>query len=67
MSILDLRGLSCPIPLLRTKEALASAKEVTVLVDEPAPKENIVKFAHSQGCEVECSEQSGEYTLVIRK
>jgi TusA-related sulfurtransferase len=64
---LDLRGLSCPIPLLRTKDALATADVVTVVVDEPAPRENIIKFAKAQNCRVDCTAAGGEYTLVIRK
>ncbi|HMM22510.1 MAG TPA: sulfurtransferase TusA family protein [Selenomonadales bacterium] len=64
---LDLRGLSCPIPLIRTRDALAAEACVTVIVDEPAPKENILKFAKAQGYSAECKEESGEYTLVIRK
>lgn len=65
---LDLRGLSCPIPLIQTKDALAEgAATLTVVVDEPTPKENIIKFAKSQHCEVECRSDNGEYTIVIRK
>lgn len=64
---LDLRGLSCPIPLMRTRDALATVACVTVVVDEPTPKENILKFAKSQGFTAECSEEDGEYTLVIHK
>lgn len=64
---LDLRGLSCPIPLIKTKDALATANILTVVVDEPAAKENIIKFARSQNCQVECTGAGGEYTLVIRK
>jgi tRNA 2-thiouridine synthesizing protein A len=64
---LDLRGLSCPIPLIKTRDALADATVVTVLVDEPAPRENIIKFARSQNYRVDCSAAGGEYTIVIRK
>ncbi len=64
---LDLRGLSCPIPLIKTRDALAEAGVVTVVVDEPAPRENIIKFAKSQNCQVDCTASGGEYTIVIRK
>ena len=66
-NILDLRGLSCPIPLIRTKDALAGAESVSVVVDEPPAKENIIKFAKSQNFRVECSEAGGEYTINISK
>lgn len=64
---LDLRGLSCPIPLIRTRDALTAADVVTVVVDEAAPRENIIKFAKSQNCSVDCSSAGGEHTIVIRK
>lgn len=64
---LDLRGLSCPIPLLKTRDALAEADVVTVIVDEIAPRENIIKFVNTQNCQVECTSSDGEYTIVIRK
>ncbi|MDR3592134.1 MAG: sulfurtransferase TusA family protein [Negativicutes bacterium] len=64
---LDLRGLSCPIPLLETQKALNAAAEVTVTVDEPVARENILKFAKSQGYKAECSERGGEYTIMICK
>lgn len=66
-NILDLRGLSCPIPLIKTKDALSQAEVVTVLVDEPPAKENIIKFAKSQNFRVECSEAGSEYTITIAK
>ncbi|CQR75132.1 SirA-like protein [Sporomusa ovata DSM 2662] len=66
-NILDLRGLSCPIPLIRTKDALVGAEAVSVVVDEPPAKENIIKFAQSQNFRVECSEVNGEYTINISK
>lgn len=66
-NILDLRGLSCPIPLIRTKDALAETETVSVVVDEPPAKENIIKFAQSQNFRVECSEANGEYTINISK
>lgn len=65
--LLDLRGLSCPIPLMKTRDALAGAAVVTVVVDEAAPRENIIKFAKSQNYSVDYSSAGGEYTIVIRK
>jgi tRNA 2-thiouridine synthesizing protein A len=64
---LDLRGLSCPMPLLETKKALEKAATVTVVVDEAAAREKITEFAKSRQYQVESSSSSGEYTLIIRK
>jgi selenium metabolism protein YedF len=52
---IDARGLVCPQPVLKTKEALdgESANHFHVLVDNPASKENVGRFARNQGCEVE--------------
>ena len=36
---IDLRGYSCPIPLLRTRDALAGCDDLTVIIDEPAARE----------------------------
>lgn len=66
-NVLDLRGLSCPIPLIKTKDALSQATTVKVVIDEPSAKENIIKFAKSQNFQVECTEAGGEYTINISK
>jgi TusA-related sulfurtransferase len=66
-NVLDLRGLSCPIPLIKTKDALAGAAAISAVVDEPSAKENIIKFAKSQNFRVECTEADGEYTITISK
>ena len=50
MKRLDMRGLSCPIPLMKTKEAMdAGEVELAVPVDEPAAREKKDKLAASQG------------------
>lgn len=66
-NVLDLRGLSCPIPLIKTKDALSGADSVQVVVDEPSAKENIIKFAKSQKFRVEYTEADGEYTITVVK
>jgi TusA-related sulfurtransferase len=66
-NVLDVRGLSCPIPLIKTQNALKEMAAVTVLADEAPARENIVKFARSKNFRVECSEINGEYTINISK
>ncbi len=65
----DARGLSCPVPVLKTKEALEGIEEgvITVLVDNGASCENVRRFAASQGCTVEVREHQGEFVLSIAK
>ena len=68
MKRLDMRGLSCPILLMKTKEAMdAGEVELEVLVDEPAAWENIGKLAASQGWQWICAAGEGEWTLTLRK
>lgn len=65
---LDVRGLSCPLPLLRAQAALAAADgSICILADEPAAKEKIVQYARSQKLQVEWAEAGGEYTINISK
>jgi len=64
---LDLRGLSCPIPLLKTRDALANTDFVKVIVDEIPPRENIIKFAKSQNYKVECHPDGGDFIISITK
>ncbi len=64
---IDARGLPCPRPVLETKKALeaSGADEITVLVDSPESRENVKRFAESQGCSASISEQDGVYTLKL--
>jgi selenium metabolism protein YedF len=61
--------MSCPQPVLETKKALekAGAEEVLVLVDNPASKENVRRFAESQGYGVNITEERGAFTLRLQK
>jgi tRNA 2-thiouridine synthesizing protein A len=63
----DVRGFSCPIPVVRTKQAMeANPKEVlTVLVETAVSRENVSRLAESQGYSVETAEISGEYRLTL--
>jgi selenium metabolism protein YedF len=66
---LDARGLSCPHPVLQTKNMLEKMTEgmLTVIVDNTIARENVKRFAESQGCSVKVKEKTGEYLLTIIK
>ncbi|HWP95694.1 MAG TPA: sulfurtransferase TusA family protein [Syntrophomonadaceae bacterium] len=50
MEIVDVRGLSCPIPVIRTKKVLdQGVSELLVLGDSSVSKENVGKLAGSSG------------------
>ena len=67
MKVVDCRGMSCPVPVLKTKTALEEigSGTVTVLVDSRASKENVVRFAKSKGCSVDVEEEGGAYRIRI--
>ena len=50
MKKIDARGLSCPEPVIMTKNAMASREAAyEVLVDNVTAKENVSRFAVHQG------------------
>jgi tRNA 2-thiouridine synthesizing protein A len=63
----DVRGFSCPVPVVRTKKAMeANPEEVlTVMVETAVSKENVSRLAKSQGYSVEVEEVAGEYRLAL--
>ena len=63
----DVRGFSCPIPVVKTKKAMEdNPKDVlTVLVEAEVSKENISRLAESRGYSVRWEEVSGEYRLAL--
>ena len=52
MKTIDCRGLNCPEPVLRTKQALeeSGGEELTIVLDNEGSKNNVERFARSQGC-----------------
>ncbi len=64
---IDVRGLSCPVPVVRTKKAIEqNPKDVlTVLVETAVSKENVLRLAERRGYSVEVEEVSGEYRLTL--
>ena len=68
MKTIDARGLSCPEPVILTKYALAAKEDAyEVIVDNPAAKENVTRFAAHQGYQVTAEEQGEDYILRIQR
>ena len=66
--MLDARGESCPIPVIVTKKLMQSKEDYyEVMVDSGAPRDNVTRFAESQGYKVEVEEKGGDYLLKISK
>ncbi len=66
--ILDLSGLACPLPVIRTKETLEAGEtgEFIVVVDNDAARDNVSRFAESRGCTVSVAQAGACYHLTIR-
>ncbi len=64
---IDARGKACPTPVIMTKKALENIDEgiLTVVVDNFASKENVIKFAQSAGATAEFTESDGIFTIDI--
>lgn len=64
----DARGLSCPEPVVRTKNALAqSPSELTVIVDNNVAKENVSKFLVLNSYKVEVKEEQEDIFVYAKK
>ncbi len=62
---LDCKGLSCPQPVLQTKEALEQGAElIEIILDNEASKNNVARFGLNQGCEVEITSLANDCFLV---
>ena len=67
---IDAKGLSCPQPVLMFMEAANSKdeKEIIVLVDTDASKENVSRAAQSKNYRVKDIQQTGdEYRIILMK
>ena len=68
---LDLKGLSCPLPIVKTAQGIkeiASGELVEALATDPGSVADFNAWCKSTGNElVEQSEEGGVYRFVIRK
>lgn len=68
---LDTRGLNCPLPILRTKKALAGIQPGQVLkivATDPGSVKDFETFSKQTGnALLSQSEANGEFTFLMRK
>jgi len=69
--VLDVRGLNCPMPLLKAKKALntlAAAGLLRVLATDPGSVRDFEVFARQSGhALLESREEAGIYHYLLRK
>lgn len=63
----DARGFSCPLPVVKTKEAIdKNPKEpLAVLVDNEVSKENVSRLAKNRGYSVEVERAEDGFRLKL--
>ena len=70
-TLLDTRGLRCPLPVLRARKAMqrvAPGEVLQVLATDPGTVRDFQAFCEATGHELlEHAEQDGEYRFRIRK
>jgi tRNA 2-thiouridine synthesizing protein A len=68
---LDARGLNCPLPILRTKKALAemsSGQVLRVVATDPGAARDFEAFARQTGNTLlESADVDKEYTFLLRR
>lgn len=71
MEILDVRGKSCPTPIIETRKALknkTSGTQLRVLATDPGAVKDFDAFCRQTGNELLSSEVSADaFSFVIRK
>lgn len=65
----DLKGIACPGPVIKTREALNSIEsgEIKIVVDNEASMNNVKRFSESQGYDVSVIEKQSAFEIVIKK
>ena len=67
MKEIDVRGYSCPIPVVRTKNAMEEnpGEPLQVRVDSAVSRENVSRLARSRDYSVEEQSDAGETRLLL--
>ena len=67
---LDVRGLACPLPLIRARRelsALATGETLVVLATDPEAPIDLAAFAADEGHAVALQEGDGEWQITLTK
>jgi selenium metabolism protein YedF len=70
METLNCQGLNCPQPVLRTKDFIEANPQVlafTVVVDNAAAAQNVVRFVESQGFSASLEQDDNDFEIKAEK
>jgi len=66
MKEIDARGLACPAPVLQTRTEIETNNltEVSVVVDNPAAEQNVVRFLRSRGFDAKTERREDVFRII---
>ena len=65
---IDTRGMSCPQPVLMTKNAIEKHPEgLEILVDNNTAKNNVTRFLKNLGYNISYKEEDEDILIIARK
>lgn len=67
-TIVDCRGMLCPLPLIETKKAIKSAKKgdtIKIIIDNDTSLSNLKKYLSDNGIDAKYSIKEGSHILVF--
>lgn len=69
MKEIDCRGMACPQPVLTAKKTMEEMGEgeFILIVDNPSARDNVERFAQSQGATVKVEQKGNDFYLYIEK
>ena len=70
MKTIDVSGLSCPEPVVRTRaalQALPAGETIEVLVDTVTARENVLRTAQALGCRSSVEDRGEQFCLRLCK
>ena len=68
MEKIDVRGMSCPQPVLMTKNAIEKHPEgLEILVDNNTAKNNITRFLNNLGYNLKYRQEDEDTLIIARK
>lgn len=68
-TVVDARGLACPLPVVKTKKAIGEAGPgecVTTVVDSETARDNVARMARNAGCEVAVQSDGSDFRLRVQ-
>ena len=67
--MVDVRGLLCPMPLVKVRKEIEknAPASLEVLFDDKGALENVTRYVTGLGYKTTCTEENGDYKLVLTK